>query len=144
LLLRGANSYLLDEMERSVHDALCIVKRALESSSVVCGGGSIDVALAIHLDNYARTLATREQLAVKEFADALLVIPKTLANNAACDSMDLIAQLRTAHHAAQTEESKKNLEHYGLDLTNGVIRDNLAVFIMIPLFDSFPFSPHIL
>lgn len=60
IILRGANDYFLDEIERSIHDALCVVKRVLESNMVVAGGGAVEVALSIFLDDFARTLGTRE------------------------------------------------------------------------------------
>jgi T-complex protein 1 subunit alpha len=100
IILRGANEYFLDEIERSIHDALCVVKRVLESNSVVAGGGAVEVALSIYLDDFARTLGSREQLAIAEFSEALLIIPKTLAINAAKDATDLIAKLRVFHNAA--------------------------------------------
>ena len=100
IILRGANDFFLDEVERSIHDALCVVKRVLESNSVVAGGGAVEVALSIFLDDFARTLGTREQLAIAEFSEALLIIPKTLAMNAAKDATDLIAKLRVFHNAA--------------------------------------------
>jgi T-complex protein 1 subunit alpha len=56
IILRGANEYMLDEMERSVHDALCVIKRTLESNRVVPGGGCVEAALSIYLENYATTL----------------------------------------------------------------------------------------
>jgi len=86
VLLRGANHHMLDEVDRSLHDALCAVKRALESASVVPGGGCVESALSIYLENFATTLGSREQLAIAEFAEALLVIPKQLAVNAARDA----------------------------------------------------------
>ena len=79
MLLRGANDYMLDEMDRSLHDALCIVKRTLESGSVVAGGGAVEAALSIYLETLATTLGSREQLAIAEFAEAMLVIPKVRA-----------------------------------------------------------------
>ena len=94
IVLRGPNEYMLDEMERSVHDALCVVKRTLESGMVVPGGGCVETALSIYLENFATTLGTREQLAIAEFAEALLVIPRTLSTNAACDATELVARLR--------------------------------------------------
>jgi len=60
ILLRGANEFMLDEVERSVHDSLCVVKRCLESGSVVAGGGSVEIALNMYLDDYARTLGSKE------------------------------------------------------------------------------------
>jgi T-complex protein 1 subunit alpha len=100
-VLRGANEFLLDEMDRSLHDSLCIVQRVLESKSLVAGGGAVETALAIYLDNFATTMGTKEQLAIKEFAEALLVIPKTLAVNAAQDATELVAKLCAFHHTAQ-------------------------------------------
>lgn len=99
--MRGANEYFLDEIERSMHDSLCVVKRVLESNAIVAGGGAVEVALSIYLDDFARTLESREQLAIAEFSEALLVIPKTLAINAAKDATDLIAKMRVFHNAAQ-------------------------------------------
>lgn len=115
VLLRGANDFLLDEMDRSLHDAFCIVKRVLESGTVVAGGGAVEAALSVHLETFATTLETREQLAIMEFADALMVIPKTLAVNAAKDATELVARLKSHHH-----QGKKTM---GLDLVGGDVRD---------------------
>eukprot|EP01112_Ceratiomyxa_fruticulosa_P014602 TRINITY_DN419_c0_g1_i1.p1 TRINITY_DN419_c0_g1~~TRINITY_DN419_c0_g1_i1.p1 ORF type:complete len:546 (+),score=137.74 TRINITY_DN419_c0_g1_i1:800-2437(+) len=132
LILRGANSLLLDEMERSLHDALSIVKRTLESNTIVAGGGSVETALSVYLDSYATTLGSREQLAIAEFAEAMLVIPKTLAVNAAQDATELVTHLRAHHHMAQTDSTKKNLQYAGLDLINGKIRNNLEAGVLEP------------
>lgn len=101
LVLRGANEFLLDEMDRAMHDALCVVQRVLESKALVAGGGAVEAALSIYLDAFATTLGTKEQLAIREFAEALLVIPKTLAVNAAQDATELVAKLCAFHHASQ-------------------------------------------
>ena len=132
VLLRGANDYLLDEMDRSLHDAFCIVKRVLESGKVVPGGGSVEAALSVHLEDFATTLGSREQLAILEFADALLVIPKTLAVNAAKDATDLVAQLRASHHKAQHDQGYGNLARCGLDLIDGLVRDNISAGVLEP------------
>jgi hypothetical protein len=100
---------MLDEVDRALHDALCIVRRVLESHSVVPGGGAVEAALSVFLDNYASALGSREQLAINEYADALLVIPKTLAVNAAKDATDLVAKLCALHSLAQTSDEKKYL-----------------------------------
>merc|ERR1712080_138437 len=81
IILRGPNDFYCDEMERSVHDSLCVVKRVLESKNVVVGGGCVEAALSIYLENFASSLSSREQLAIADFAKSLLVIPKTLAVN---------------------------------------------------------------
>lgn len=132
VVLRGANEFMLDEMDRALHDSLCVVKRMLESNSVVPGGGCVEAALSIHLENIATKMGTREQLAVAEFAQALLVIPRTLSVNAAQDATELVAKLRAYHHASQTDETKTAFKLYGLDLTNGVVRDNFQAGVVEP------------
>eukprot|EP01100_Stratorugosa_tubuloviscum_P003862 TRINITY_DN193_c0_g3_i1.p1 TRINITY_DN193_c0_g3~~TRINITY_DN193_c0_g3_i1.p1 ORF type:complete len:552 (+),score=310.27 TRINITY_DN193_c0_g3_i1:167-1822(+) len=132
IILRGANSQLLEEMDRSLHDSLCVIKRTLESGHVVPGGGAVEAALSICLENFATTLASREQLAIAQFAEALLVIPKTLAVNAAHDATDLVAKLRAYHNVSQTDSSKKNLKNTGLDLNSGKVRDNLLAGVVEP------------
>ncbi|KAL6779281.1 CCT1 [Auxenochlorella protothecoides x Auxenochlorella symbiontica] len=132
VLLRGANDYLLDEVDRSLHDAFCIVKRVLESGRVVPGGGAVEAALNVYLENFATTLGSREQLAIAEFADALLIIPKTLAVNAAKDATELVAKLRAYHFTAQTKPDKKHLAKFGLDLIEGTVRDNVDAGVLEP------------
>jgi T-complex protein 1 subunit alpha len=158
VILRGANDYMLDEMERALHDTLSVIKRTLESGSVVPGGGAVESALSIYLENFATTLVSafrqphvdvsemvmshfldsqgsREQLAIAEFASALLIIPKTLAVNAAKDATNLVAKLRSYHNAAQNApagDSKKALLRYGLDLLNGDVRDNVTAGVLEP------------
>lgn len=136
IILRGSNDYQLDEMERSVHDSLSVVKRTLESGYVVPGGGAVETALNIYLENFATSLGSREQLAIAEFANALLIIPKTLAVNAAKDSSDLVAKLRSYHAASQsaalTEVKKRNYKNFGLDLINGKIVDEVKKGVLEP------------
>lgn len=131
-LLRGASDYMLDEMERSLHDALSIVKRTLESNTVVAGGGAVEAALSVYLENLATTLGSREQLAIAEFAEALLVIPKVLAVNAAKDATELVAKLRAYHHMAQTKAEKQHLSGTGLDLIEGAVRNNVEAGVLEP------------
>jgi T-complex protein 1 subunit alpha len=152
VILRGANDYMLDEMERGLHDTLSVIKRTLESGTVVPGGGAVESALSIYLENFATTLVrsahrsacdlrsphtqgSREQLAIAEFATALLIIPKTLAVNAAKDATDLVAKLRSYHNAAQNApagDPKKVLLRYGLDLLKGEVRDNVTAGVLEP------------
>lgn len=136
IVLRGPNDYSLDEMERSIHDALSVVKRTLESGNVVPGGGAVETALNIYLENFATTVGSREQLAIGEFAAALLIIPKTLAVNAAKDSSDLVAKLRSYHAASQqvsaADAKRKNYKNYGLDLIKGKIIDEIHHGVLEP------------
>ena len=156
IILRGSNDYQLDEMERSVHDSLSAVKRTLESGSIVPGGGAVETALHIYLEEFAVTVGSREQLAIGEFAQSLLIIPRTLAVNAAKDASDLVAQLRSLHATSQriqdtpapppspskgskspTAEEKavakrKNYKNYGLDLTRGKAVDQIKEGVLEP------------
>ncbi|VDO39451.1 Uncharacterized protein BM_BM5578 [Brugia malayi] len=133
IILRGPNDVMLDEMERSVHDALCVVQRVLESKKLVVGGGAVEASLNVYLEAFATTLSSREQLAVAEFANSLLVIPKVLASNAAKDSTELVAKLRAFHNKAQQVKELAHLKWAGLDLENGEIRDNKEAGILEPL-----------
>jgi T-complex protein 1 subunit alpha len=125
---------MLDEVERSVHDAISAVKRVVESSSVVVGGGACETHLSIALDDFARTLGSKEQLAVAEFAESLLIIPKTLALNAAHDATELLAKMKMYHAASRgaTEEKKQEFRWCGLDLLNGKVRNNLRAGVLEP------------
>ncbi|KAJ4873441.1 T-complex protein 1 subunit alpha [Raphanus sativus] len=127
LILRGANDYMLDEMERALHDSLCIVKRTLESNTVVAGGGAVESALSVYLEHLATTLGSREQLAIAEFCRCAV-----LAVNAAKDATELVAKLRAYHHTAQTKADKKHYSSMGLDLVNGTIRNNLEAGVIEP------------
>ncbi|PAA50628.1 hypothetical protein BOX15_Mlig005579g1, partial [Macrostomum lignano] len=132
IVLRGANDFYCDEMERSVHDALCVVKRVLEGRQLVPGGGAVEVALNIYLENYATSLASREQMAIAEFARALLCVPKQLAVNAAQDSTELLAQLRARHNASQVKKDCAAYKWFGLDLQEGKVRDNKEAGVLEP------------
>ena len=102
----------------------------------MAGGGSVEVALSVYLDDFARTLGSREQLAIAEFSEALQVIPKVLALNAAKDATELLAKLRVFHNAAQKkdnkDEKKKALKYSGLELMNGKVRNNLQHGVIEP------------
>ena len=89
--------------------------------------------MSIYLENFATTLGSREQLAIAEFATALLIIPKVLAVNAAKDATELIARLRAYHHTAQTRQDKKHLANFGLDLEEGAIRNNAEAGVLEPV-----------
>lgn len=131
IILRGPNDYQLDEMERSLHDSLSSVKRTLESGYVVPGGGAVETSLSVYLENFATTLGSREQLAIAEFSSALLIIPKTLAVNAAKDASELVAKL-CAYHAASQNDMKKNYRTCGLNLLEGKIQDNVKAGVLEP------------
>jgi len=131
IVLRGANDFMLDEMDRALHDSLMVIKRMLESNSLVAGGGAVESALSMHLEKAAVSRSSREQLAMAEFAEALLVIPRTLAVNAALDATDLVAQLRAKQNEAQSG-GDPSLKYTGMDLFKGEVRNNLAAGVVEP------------
>ena len=140
LILRGANDVLLEEMERSVHDVFCALKRTFETQSVVVGGGAVECAASIYLENFATSLTSREQMAIAEYAQSLLVIPRILACNAAKDSIELVGTLRAFHNAAQNGNSlppnapnAASLKWFGLDLIKGEVRDNFKAGVLEPM-----------
>eukprot|EP00915_Cephaloidophora_sp_WS-2016_P000239 GHVH01000333.1.p1 GENE.GHVH01000333.1~~GHVH01000333.1.p1 ORF type:complete len:550 (-),score=108.41 GHVH01000333.1:1028-2677(-) len=118
VILRGANEFMLDEIERSFHDALCVVSRTLESKTVVAGGGCVETAVSVHLENFSRSLGSKDQSAVRAFAESLLVIPKTLCINAALDSNDLVSHLRAKHTTGQRDRASyaEDGRYFGVDL----------------------------
>lgn len=132
VVLRGANEFMIDEMERALHDSLCVIKRMLESNSLVAGGGAVESALSVYLEGVATSMGSKEQLAVAQFAEALLIIPRVLTVNAAHDATELVAQLRAHHYTSQTVEGKSHLKYTGLNLTDGEVRDNLSAGVVEP------------
>eukprot|EP01063_Lacrimia_lanifica_P018899 TRINITY_DN2586_c0_g1_i1.p2 TRINITY_DN2586_c0_g1~~TRINITY_DN2586_c0_g1_i1.p2 ORF type:complete len:553 (+),score=311.40 TRINITY_DN2586_c0_g1_i1:58-1716(+) len=132
IVLRGANTYMLDEMHRAVHDCLCAASRTLEANAVVAGGGSVETALNTYLEAFAVSLGSKEQLAIAEFANALLVIPKALCTNAALDATDMIAKLKVAHVQAQSKKEKAEQKYWGLDLMEGKVRNNMLAGVLEP------------
>jgi thermosome len=125
ILLRGGTEHVVDELERSMHDALRVVGVALEDGKYVAGGGAGEIELALKLRDYAASVGGREQLAIQAFADAIEVIPRALAENAGLDPIDMLVALRSAH-----EKGKKNA---GLDVFAGEPTDMLKAGVIEPL-----------
>ncbi|NMB84987.1 MAG: thermosome subunit [Methanothrix sp.] len=124
LLLRGGTQQVLNELERALDDALHAVADAIEDGKMVAGGGAPEIELSMRLRDYAATLKGREQLAVIKFAEALEVIPKTLADNAGFDAIDKLAELKNRH------EKDKNA---GFNSYTGEIGDMYALGVVEPL-----------
>jgi thermosome len=101
LLIRGASQRVVDEVDRSVHDALMVVKDVIEKPSIVAGGGAPEAFLASSLKDFANSFDGREQLAIKKYAEALEVIPLTIAENAGMDPIDTMATLRAKQSAGR-------------------------------------------
>lgn len=102
ILIRGGTQRIVDEAERSIHDALCVARDVVEEPKIVAGGGAPELEVARMLRKYAEQLPGREQLAVMSFADAMEVIPLTLAENAGLDPIDVISELRARHEKDET------------------------------------------
>jgi T-complex protein 1 subunit beta len=115
IVLRGASTHLLDESERSVHDALCVVSQTVKETRTVYGGGCSEVLMAKAVDELAKRTPGKVSLAIEAFARALRKIPTILADNAGYDSSELVAQLRAAHYEGKSTT--------GLDMKNGKVGD---------------------
>ncbi len=102
ILIRGATERIVDEAERSVHDALCVVRDIVEEPKILAGGGAPELEISRALKKYAETLHGKEQLAVKSFAEAVEAIPSTLAENAGLDPIDILSELRARHEKGET------------------------------------------
>lgn len=102
ILVRGGSERLVDEAERSIHDALCVVRDVVRDPRIVGGGGAPEAEIGRQLRVYAQKQAGKEQLAVLAFADALESVPIALAENAGLDPIDIMVQLRSAHEKGQT------------------------------------------
>lgn len=115
------------EAERSIHDALCVVRDLLEEPKVVAGGSAPEMELVSVLRKYAQTLPGREQLAVRVFADSLESIATTLAENAGLDPVDILTQLRAAHEKGQTWAGVNVFDGKVEDMTRNNVYEPLVV-----------------
>jgi len=125
ILLRGGTQRVIDEADRSMHDALMVVKDVIEKPKIVYGGGAPESFIALRLREWSKTLSGREQLAVEKFADALESIPLALARNAGMNPIDTITQLRSKQSAGE--------RFTGVDVINGTIADFEKLRIMEPV-----------
>ncbi len=125
IILRGGTEHVVDEAERALHDALRVVGVAIEDEKLVAGGGSPEIELALRLREYASTLTGREQLAVSKFAEALEIIPRTLAENAGLDPIDMLVEMRSQH-----EQGNKTA---GLNVFTGKVVDMWEEGVVEPL-----------
>jgi archaeal chaperonin len=125
LLLRGSTEHITDEVKRAVEDGIGDVASALKDGGIVAGAGAPEVELAKELRKYSDSLIGREQLAVNSFADAMEVIPRTLAENAGLDPIDVLTELKSAHDQGQ--------KWAGIDVFSGKVIDAWQNKIIEPL-----------
>jgi thermosome len=126
ILIRAGIEHVVDEAERMIHDALSVVKAAIEVPYILPGGGASEIELAKRLKSYARTIGGREQLAIEVYANALEIIPKTLVENAGHNPVDLLVELRSKHKA-ETGNA------YGVNIDSGKPSDMMAIGVVDPL-----------
>lgn len=123
LFVRGSTKHIVDEIVRAIEDAIGVVAATVEDDKVVAGGGAPEIAMAKKLKDYADSISGREQLAVNAFAEALEIVPKTLAENAGLDSIDSLVDLRAAH---------ENSAVMGLDVFTGKVADMKETGVIEP------------
>jgi T-complex protein 1 subunit eta len=124
IIMRGGAEQFLAEVERSLHDAIMIVRRALKHKSVVAGGGAVEMALSKYLRDYARSIHGKQQLIVSSFAKALEIIPRTLCDNAGFDATNILNLLRMEH--------AKGMERTGIDINNECPSNTFELFVWEP------------
>lgn len=125
LILRGGAEQFIAEAERSLHDAIMIVKRALRNTTIVAGGGACEMELSSYLHDFAdRNVPHKQQAIVKAFAKALEIIPRQLCDNAGFDATDILNRLRVEH--------RKGNIWAGVDFDNEGVRDNMEAFVWEP------------
>jgi thermosome len=125
ILIRGGTERILDEADRSIHDALCVIRDVVQEPKIVAGGGATEEVISKHLREYAESLPGREQLAVKKFSEAIEIIPITLGENAGLDSIDIISEIRSKH-----EESSM---WTGINVLSGKVEDMKILGVYEPL-----------
>ncbi|MHB8633611.1 MAG: thermosome subunit beta [Thermoplasmatota archaeon] len=125
ILLRGGTEHVVDEAERAIHDALSVVAVCLEDGKMTPGGGAAATEVAMQLRDWASTVGGREQLAIEAFAEAIEVVPRTLAENAGLDELDILLNLRRAH--------KKGQKTAGINVFTGKIEDMVENHVIEPL-----------
>ena len=124
LLIRGGTQRIIDEVDRSIHDSLMVVKDVIEKPSIVAGGGSPEAYVAMNLKEWANAFDGKEQLAIKKYAEALETIPMTISENAGMDPIDTLATLRSKQSQGQ--------KWTGIDARNSKIVDMLHLDIVEP------------
>jgi len=125
ILIRAGLERMVDEAERAMTDALSVVSDVIENNNIVAGGGAVEIEVARELRKYATKVGGREQLAIEAFADAVEVIPRTLAENAGLDPIDILVALRSAHE-------KEDGKFMGINVFTGKIQNSIDNGVIEP------------
>jgi thermosome len=126
IIIRAGLERMVDEAERAMTDALSVVSDVMETNKIVAGGGAVEIEVAKELRKYATTVGGREQLAIENFADAVEVVPKTLAENAGLEAIDILVELRSAHE-------KQDGQYKGVNVFTGKIENMRDKGVVEPL-----------
>jgi T-complex protein 1 subunit eta len=125
LVLRGGAEQFIAEVERSLHDAIMIVKRAIKNNTIVAGGGACEMELSAYLHRFAdKNVPHKQQAIIKSFAKALEIIPRQLCDNAGFDATDMLNRLRVEHRKGNTWA--------GVDFVHESVANNLEAFVWEP------------
>ncbi len=127
LIVRGGTEHVVDEMERAIHDAIRVVGVVIEDRKIVAGGGAPEVELALRLREYATQFGGRAQLAIRAFGDAMEIVPRTLAENAGLNAIDMIAALRAAHEKGEKTAGINVFDAKPMDMAKGGVVEPLRV-----------------
>ncbi len=125
LLIRGSTEFVLDEYERSIHDALSVVRNIVEDQELVSGGGAVELLLSRKLNEFADTQSPKVQLAIRAFSQALLAIPKALSENAGLDPIEIIGEMNKKFAEDKTS--------FGINPYTGKIDDMAVLGVLEPL-----------
>ncbi|HTY74994.1 MAG TPA: thermosome subunit beta [Candidatus Nanoarchaeia archaeon] len=125
ILIRAGLERMVDEAERAMTDALSVVSDVIENNKIVAGGGAVEIEVSRELRKYATKVGGREQLAIEAFADAIEVIPRTLAENAGLDPIDILVSLRSAHE-------KEDGKFMGINVFTGKIQNSIDNGVIEP------------
>jgi len=126
ILIRAGLERMVDEAERAMTDALSVVSDVVENNKIVAGGGAVEIEVAKELRKYAPKIGGREQLAIEAFADAIEIIPKTLAENGGLESIDVLVDLRSAHE-------KEDGKYKGINVFTGKVENSLEKGVIEPI-----------
>lgn len=125
ILVRGSNNLVLEEADRSIHDALCVIRCLIKERALLPGGGAPEIELSLRLGQYAQTLTSVESFCIREYAKSLEIVPYTLAENAGLNPVATVTELRNKHSEGQTNA--------GINVRKGQVTDILEENVLQPM-----------
>jgi len=125
VIVRGSNKLVIDEAERSIHDALCVIRSLVKKKAMIAGGGAPEIEISLQLSNFAKTLTGRQAYCMRAYAEAFEIIPYTLAENAGLNPIAIVTDLRNRHAGGEKTA--------GINVRKGIISDILVENVVQPL-----------